>query len=126
MGLGLLSVAAMMILSTLAAAAIAIGPPYGARYHCVHDGDTFWWRGGKIRIAEIDAPELNGRCEQERRLARNARARLVELLNAAPPQIDRAGKDRYGRTLARMPEISAAMIGEGLATRWPKRGDWCQ
>ncbi len=28
------------------------------RVNCVVDGDTFWFRGDKIRIADIDAPEI--------------------------------------------------------------------
>jgi endonuclease YncB( thermonuclease family) len=33
----------------------------------VVDGDTFWFRGEKIRIADIDTPELSPpRCERER------------------------------------------------------------
>ena len=30
-----------------------------ARVTCVVDGDTFWYRGLKIRIADINAPELS-------------------------------------------------------------------
>lgn len=28
------------------------------RVNCVVDGDTLWFRGDKIRIADIDAPEI--------------------------------------------------------------------
>jgi endonuclease YncB( thermonuclease family) len=115
-----------MFLTALAAAALTICPPSGARHHCVHDGDTLWWRGEKIRIAEIDTPELNGRCPAERAKARAARARLVQLLNAGPVRFERTGKDRYGRTLAKFGPVSETLIAEGLATRWPKRKDWCR
>lgn len=33
----------------------------GQRITCVVDGDTFWFRGEKIRIADIDTPELSPR-----------------------------------------------------------------
>lgn len=29
------------------------------RMNCVVDGDTFWFKGEKIRIADIDTPELS-------------------------------------------------------------------
>jgi endonuclease YncB( thermonuclease family) len=118
--------AADMIFALAAAAAIAVCPPSGARHHCVHDGDTVWWNGEKIRIADIDAPELNGQCRQERDLARASRDRLVVLLNARPVTIWRTGKDRYGRTLARMGNTGSQLIAEGLASRWPQRRDWCR
>ena len=31
----------------------------GTRLNCVVDGDTFWMSGEKIRIADIDTPELS-------------------------------------------------------------------
>ena len=49
----------------LIAAALAVCAP-GPRDNCVHDGDTVWLGGEKLRIADIDTPELNGRCELER------------------------------------------------------------
>lgn len=116
-----------MLLALTAAAAIAVcPPPPGRRYHCVHDGDTVWWQGEKIRIADIDAPELNGGCETERRRARAARDRLAVLLNARAATIERTGTDRYGRTLARFGGLGEQLVKEGLASRWPGRKDWCR
>jgi endonuclease YncB( thermonuclease family) len=120
---------------TLAAAPMLLGaiavcpPPPARRHHCVVDGDTVWWQGEKIRIADIDTPELSGRCEAERRRARAARDRLVALLNARPVTIERTGTDRYGRTLARFRSrtgmVGEQLVSEGLAARWPGRLDWC-
>jgi micrococcal nuclease len=31
----------------------------GKRVTCVVDGDTFWWQGEKIRIKDLDAPEIS-------------------------------------------------------------------
>ncbi len=98
-----------MLLLTVALAVCAPGP----RDHCVHDGDTVWWEGEKIRIADIDTPELNGACEYERDLALRARNRLVQLLNAGAFQIARKGQDRYGRTLATL-HRSGRSIGDQL------------
>lgn len=114
-----------MIITTLAAAALAVCPPQGKRVTCVVDGDTVWIAGEKIRIAEIDAPEINGRCPDERALAIRARGRLLELLAAQPVRFERVGIDRYGRTLARFGSVSEQLISEGLAQRWPRRKGWC-
>ncbi len=118
-----------MLLALAAATSIAVCPPSGHRHHCVVDGDTVWWNGEKIRIAEIDAPELHGRCDRERQLAIAARDRLVQLLGARPVTITRTGTDRYGRTLARIGsktgDVGERLIAEGLAVRWPRRRGWC-
>jgi endonuclease YncB( thermonuclease family) len=113
------------MLVTIAAAALAVCPPQGARYHCVVDGDTLWWEGEKIRIAEIDTPEMNGRCPAETARARQAQARLVQLLNARQVSFERVGTDRYGRTLANFGSVSEALIREGLARRWGDQRGWC-
>ncbi len=115
-----------MILAALAATAIAICPASGPRHHCVVDGDTVWWEGEKIRLADIDAPEMHGRCEAERRRAIAAQLRLVQLLNARPVTITRTGTDRYGRTLAQVGQIGEQLRREGHAVRWPNRKDWCR
>jgi len=114
----------------LGAAPIAVCPATGPRHHCVVDGDTVWWHGEKIRLADIDAPEMRGRCGTERRLAVAARDRLVTLLAGQRVTVSRTGRDRYGRTLARLGTPSGQtgelLIREGLASRWPKRRNWCR
>lgn len=57
----------------------------GQRITCVVDGDTFWFRGEKIRIADIDTPELSPpRCERERERGLAAKQRLLDILNSGP------------------------------------------
>jgi endonuclease YncB( thermonuclease family) len=52
------------------------------RRTCVVDGDTFWLDGTKIRIADIDTPEIGRpRCDLEYELGMRATRRLVDLLN---------------------------------------------
>ena len=103
------------------------------RYTCVIDGDTFWYRGTKIRIADINTPELSKpECAHEAQLAEKATTRLTALLNAGAfslESIDREN-DRYGRTLRIVSRgggsLGDALIGEGLAERWHgRRGSWC-
>lgn len=50
------------------------------RVTCVVDADTFWLEGEKIRISDIDTPELSPpRCEAERVKGEAAKRRLREL-----------------------------------------------
>lgn len=105
------------------------------RITCVVDGDTFWLAGTKIRIADIDTPEVSRpACPAERALGKRATERMRQLLNAGrfglavPP--DGRSRDRYGRELRIVTRgrqsLGAVLVREGLAARWggPKR-TWC-
>ena len=105
----------------------------GAQTNCVVDGDTFRHQGEKIRIADIDAPEIVApRCRDERQVGELARDRLLVLLNAGAFSLSSGWRDtdRYGRKL-RTVERAGRSIGEmlvedGLARRWGEpRRDWC-
>lgn len=110
----------------IAALAIALCPaPPAERITCVVDGDTVWIDREKIRLLDIDAPEMRGRCERERRLARASRDRLAELMRTRRFTIEREGHDRYGRTLARLGDLGEVLVREGLARRWGDRRGWC-
>ncbi len=95
------------------------------RYSCVIDGDTFWLRGEKIRIADINAPEISEpKCSYESELGEKATQRLVELLNAGPFTLERADRDtdRYGRQLRVVTRegesLGLTLEKEGLAEHW--------
>jgi micrococcal nuclease len=112
----------------LAAALLSICPAAGVRVTCVHDGDSFIVDRERIRIMDIDAPELEGQCASERALAIRARNRLRELLVGY--EIHRDGQDRYGRTLAVVTvngrSVGAQLVREGLARNWTgRRESWC-
>lgn len=106
------------------AIAVCQAPP-APRVTCVVDGDTVWIAREKIRLLDIDAPEMNGSCPAESALARQARDRLVVLLQQADVTIEREGRDRYGRTLARLGDVGEQLVREGLARRWGDRRGWC-
>lgn len=98
----------------------------------VIDGDTFDYGGERIRIADIDTPELRGRCEEEKRLARAATVRLGDLLAEGPFELHRLGRDedRYGRKLRIVVRdgrsLGDALVAEGLARTWTgRREPWC-
>ncbi|KSV66825.1 hypothetical protein N183_32730 [Sinorhizobium sp. Sb3] len=53
------------------------------RINCIVNGDTFWFRGDEIRIADIDTTELSPpRCAREAELDEAAKYRLLAVLNA--------------------------------------------
>jgi len=105
----------------------------GPRNTCVVDGDTFWLRGEKVRIADINAPETSGaRCDAEARLGAAATRRLIALLNAGEFMLETGPRerDRYGRMLRTVRRkgrsLGAMLVAEGLAEPWRgRRGDWC-
>lgn len=110
--------------------ALCDGP---VRVNCVVDGDTFWFKGDKIRIADIDAPEIfSPHCRDEKHVGEAARGRLLALLNAGGFSLVSGWRDtdRYGRKLRTVTRngqsLGEALVEDGLARRWdaPER-DWC-
>jgi endonuclease YncB( thermonuclease family) len=105
------------------------------RVTCVVDGDTIWYRGTKIRIADLDTPEVSKpACANEAAMGRKATARLQALLNAGPftlePNPFGASVDRYGRSLMLVTRggesLGAVLVREGLAEEWGgARKAWC-
>jgi micrococcal nuclease len=105
----------------------------GARVTCVVDGDTFWYRGSKIRLSDINSPETGQPgCASERALGERATDRLIALLNRGAFTLTASGRDmdRYGRLLRVASRdgqsIGAMLVAEGLAEQWQgRRGNWC-
>jgi micrococcal nuclease len=104
------------------------------RRTCVVDGDTVWLEGVKIRIADIDTPEISQpRCDFEYDLGIKARDRLVVLLNQGEFEAVTIGsrdEDQYGRKLRVLlrdgRSIGDQLVAEGLARTWSgRREPWC-
>lgn len=104
------------------------------RITCVVDGDTFWFNRQKIRIADIDTPEISQpQCQKEYDLGMAAKARLIALLNGGPFELRSAGsrnEDQYGRLLRLVirnnVSIGDQLVEEGLAHRWVGHKEpWC-
>lgn len=116
-----------MFLAIMASAAVLCGSPQ------VHDGDSLRCNGERIRIANIDAPEVAGSPKCERRpvprsawcdpaAGEAARRALAGLLRGRKITIVRTGTDPYGRTLALVYadgiDAGAWLVDQGLARPW--------
>jgi len=105
----------------------------GERIQCVVDGDTIWLGGTKIRLADINTPELSSpQCAAERRLGERAALRLQALLESGPFELRAGGRDedRYGRKLRTLVRdgrsLGDILVAEGLAHPWTgRRASWC-
>jgi endonuclease YncB( thermonuclease family) len=117
----------------------------------VLDGDTLVvrvhiWLGQdintRVRLAGIDAPELKGKCDRERDLARRARAYVLARLDpmkagaASGVGAVRLREIRYGkyagRVLARVETLDGTDLGQGLVAAGlarpydgRRRASWC-
>ena len=115
-------------------AAAPVGPSTRATTAAVRviDGDTFDYGGARIRIADIDTPEVRGQCADERARAAQATQGLRALLAAGPFELVRLGRDedRYGRKLRLVirdgQSLGDQLVSEGLARTWSgRREPWC-
>jgi micrococcal nuclease len=105
------------------------------RVNCIIDGDTFWYQGRKIRIADINTPETDHACcDSERRLGESAKSRLSALMNAGNFTLaanpDGRDTDKYGRDLRIITRggdsLGEVLVAEGLAEEWQGyRRQWC-
>jgi micrococcal nuclease len=120
-------------------AADAAGPPPTSATRAqasgriyVIDGDTFSYRGQRLRIAGMDAPETHPpRCAQEAQLGLAATEKLRSLLSSGSVTISGAGRERYGRELRTVQvngvDVAELMISAGLASSYSggTRQSWC-
>ncbi|WP_062788598.1 thermonuclease family protein [Novosphingobium capsulatum] len=123
--------------TSLAFAAVAALTP--CPHPIVHDGDTIRCGVERVRLVNIDAPELAGseRCSPASRqrlaysrnpswcdyaLGEQSRDALAALVAQGMTTLEPVGRDRYGRLLARVlvngRDAGAHLIGQGLARRW--------
>lgn len=109
----------------------------------VYDGDTFTadarpWPGVTIRVAVrlkgVDAPEIRGKCEEEKRLAVESREALKALLgDAGKVLLEKIERGKYaGRVVARVTgqdgrDVTEAMLrsGHGRPYDGGQRQGWC-
>lgn len=87
------------------------------------DGDSFRLAGDRIRLLDIDAPELDQLCKDaagnDWPCGRAARDHMAGLLSAGPVDCTPRDRDRFGRLLAHCQvggrDLAADMVLAGLA-----------
>lgn len=114
--------------------------PVAAELVRVIDGDTIEVRAKiwleidimtRVRLAGIDAPELNGACPEERQLAQGAKSALNDAIGPGPVWLANIRHDKYGgRVIADvlLPDgrnVSAAMLASGVVVEWGNATPWC-
>jgi endonuclease YncB( thermonuclease family) len=115
----------------LTALALAAAQPFVCSGLQVHDGDSIRCGSERIRIENIDAPELpdSPKCHPKRSYAwcdykagYAARDALAAFLSRGTVMVQRTGTDRYGRTLAQVTvngkDAGAYLVARGLARWW--------
>ena len=127
--------AAMLVASAQDRESAHFAPCKGPdRVTCVVDGDTLWFNHEKIRISDINAPEIgHPQCDSELELGEKATRRLIALLNAGRFSVvarESRDTDKYGRKLRILTRggisIGMVLVSEGLAERWVGfRRNWC-
>ena len=88
----------------------------------------------KLRIEGIDTPEMKGKCEKERMLARDAKDFLAATLKDQLVDINYHGWDKYGGRVVGVPYLhdvpmNEEMIRRGYAVPYAggkKMKDWCK
>jgi len=117
--------------------------PVPAEVVGILDGDTIAvrahiWLGQElathVRLTGIDAPELHGKCERERRLAAAARDFLAQRLVERRVTLSEVQVDKYGgRVRARVTtdqgeDVADVLLRAGLARPYGggARKPWCE
>jgi endonuclease YncB( thermonuclease family) len=119
----------------------ALAGPVAAIVARVIDGDTIEvraaiWLGQtlivRVRIDGVDAPELEARCPEERKLALASRDFLVRRLEGAAVKLTHVVYDKYrGRVRADVADatgdVGHALLAAGLARPYhgERREPWC-
>lgn len=120
----------MSVLALLVLAQVALAEPVR-----VVDGDTFDAGGVRYRLADVDAPERNGRCAAEAALARLATQELERLLArgeltlqlvSVQPATGRYRERQVVRVTAGGQDVGAALLAAGVARPYRARQPgWC-
>lgn len=124
-----------------------IAGPYRAEAIRIIDGDTFearlriWFNQDVtvlVRLDSVDAPELRGRCDHEKRLAEEAREALTAILASGEVFVSDLHTDKYnGRAVGRArvlhrggaheDDVAELLKAGGYARPYGGRGrgSWC-
>lgn len=131
----------LLLLPNIVAAKETLKGPFPFELVKVIDGDTFRarvqvWLGQsvtvKVRLKGVDTPEINGKCQAEKKLARQAKAFAEAWLKDNRAQLVNVHYGTYaGRVLATAKNtsgesLSAALLAHNLAKPYRgRKAKWC-
>lgn len=123
-----------LVTVALAVTLTAAAAHAGDRPLRVIDGDTFRAGRERLRIENLDAPDIgdHAKCALEAQRGARSAAYARELVDRGPVTIWPIGRrDRYGRELVRVSigskDFATLMIAAGLGRPWRGRSsDWCR
>jgi len=139
---GCLAAALGCVVARAAAGAEVLPGPVPARVLSVLDGDTLIVRARiwldlevetRVRLEGVDAPELHGRCADERRRGRQAQSFLRETVRDPRVTLWEVHYGKFARRVvarvstSAVPDLSAALLARGLAKAYAggARAPWC-
>jgi endonuclease YncB( thermonuclease family) len=97
--------------------------------NCVADGNTFWMKGVKMKLAGIEVPQTDqARCMNERQKGFAAKVRLRDMLNGGAFEVASAGNGSGEQKSLSRSGMSFAeqLMREGLAhPATAKNQSWC-
>ena len=90
----------------------------------VYDGDTFkvnipcdmdvFCEAVSVRVRGVDTPEIKGKTEREKELAKKAKKFTQEFLKKKPISLTNCGRDKYFRLLCNVQNSTGADLAEAL------------
>ena len=112
---------ALSAIAIVVAAFATAAPAFAAEVEVI-SGDTIKVGQNEWRIANIDAPRLDAKCQAERQLARLAQAKLAELLAQGDMQLTPTGENdenehRMARVQMNGEDVGEKMLAASLAQR---------
>ena len=115
------------------------GIMYSATLLGCYDGDTCkvkfhnmpeWAATWSLRFEGFDTPEIRGKCEHEKELAKIAKRATTEYMKGTwgePILYSSGDRGKYGRLLVNAPSLRDSLIAANVAKhyRGGKRHSWC-
>ncbi len=93
----------------------------------VYDGDTFkinlncslsvYCEKVPVRVLGVDCPEIKGKTEKEKRLAKKAKAFTKKFLADGPVSLENCGRDKYFRLLCAVKNARGQNLADELIRR---------
>ena len=81
-----------------------------------------------MRLEGFDTPEIRGKCDEEKALAKEAKNYTTNFMSSVSTIYVSEETDKYGRLIVTVPNLAEGLIEQGLARPYDggKRLSWCK